>query len=369
MFLYKKKTSRYYIVRFMWKGKLIRKSTRVTDRKTALSVAGRIRSELAQGNWGILESKPKPPLEEFLRKSFLPFVETEFKEKAATQTYYKYGIDRLLSCGFVKLPIDKITDQQAKEFAAQNKRLSASTVNCVLRTLRRALNLAVEWGVMDRPIKIRLAKGEKQRERVLNEAEREAYLKACRQPWKDIASIILGTGMRPGEVHKLRWEHLVVEENCGFIRILEGKSKAARRKLPMVPKVFQVIMRRYKDQELPSEGWVFPANTKSGHTEEDALKRSHTDALKESKVSPFPPYCLRHTALTDLAVIGCDAFTLARIAGHSSISITQRYCHPQADAIERAFALAAIPEMVPNLGTPKNGALEATNTPDVNDSL
>jgi hypothetical protein len=38
-----------------------------------------------------------------------------------------------------------------------------------------------------------------------------------------------------------------------------------------------------------------------------------------------------------LAESGCDAFTLARIAGHSSITITQRYCHPQADAIERAF--------------------------------
>ena len=31
-------------------------------------------------------------------------------------------------------------------------------------------------------------------------------------------------------------------------------------------------------------------------------------------------------------------FTLARIAGHSSITIIQRYVHPQADAIERAFA-------------------------------
>lgn len=34
----------------------------------------------------------------------------------------------------------------------------------------------------------------------------------------------------------------------------------------------------------------------------------------------------------------CDAFTLARIAGHSSITITQRYCHPQADAVEGAFS-------------------------------
>ncbi len=48
----------------------------------------------------------------------------------------------------------------------------------------------------------------------------------------------------------------------------------------------------------------------------------------------------RHTALTNLARKGADAHTLARIAGHSSIVITMRYIHPQADAIERAFAMA-----------------------------
>jgi site-specific recombinase XerD len=56
------------------------------------------------------------------------------------------------------------------------------------------------------------------------------------------------------------------------------------------------------------------------------------------KLTYFQPYTLRHTALTKLARAGCDAFTLARIAGRSSITITQRYVHPQADAIERAFA-------------------------------
>lgn len=50
----------------------------------------------------------------------------------------------------------------------------------------------------------------------------------------------------------------------------------------------------------------------------------------------FEPYVMRHTALTRMAPL-CDAFTLARIAGHSSITITQRYCHPQADAVEAAF--------------------------------
>ena len=72
------------------------------------------------------------------------------------------------------------------------------------------------------------------------------------------------------------------------------------------------------------------------------------------KLKPFPPYCLRHTALTNLAAAGCDAFTLARIAGHSSITITQRYCHPQADAIERAFSKLTGVELVNNGGQQQN---------------
>jgi integrase len=136
--------------------------------------------------------------------------------------------------------------------------------------------------------------------------------------------------------------------------------------LPMVPRVLETFIRRYEIQARPSEGWVFRANTKSGHTEEDALKRAHTDALKESKVTAFPPYCLRDTALTDLAVLGCDAFTLARIAGHSSISITQRYCHPQADAIERAFALVASPEMRTKMVTSKKSGPEGKDSKKLN---
>jgi integrase len=53
-------------------------------------------------------------------------------------------------------------------------------------------------------------------------------------------------------------------------------------------------------------------------------------------VSPFAPYCLRHTALTWLAA-RTDHYTLAKIAGHASRSISMRYCHPPADAVERAF--------------------------------
>jgi site-specific recombinase XerD len=47
---------------------------------------------------------------------------------------------------------------------------------------------------------------------------------------------------------------------------------------------------------------------------------------------------------------GGDVFVLARIAGHSSITITQRYVHPQADAISRVFAVR-LPKVGTKLGT------------------
>ena len=83
---------------------------------------------------------------------------------------------------------------------------------------------------------------------------------------------------------------------------------------------------------------LFPSNSREGHLNGDTSKDQHALGMKRSKVKAFEPYVLRHTALTRLAESGCDVFTLARIAGHSSITITQRYVHPQADAVERAFA-------------------------------
>jgi len=52
---------------------------------------------------------------------------------------------------------------------------------------------------------------------------------------------------------------------------------------------------------------------------------------------------------------GCDVWTLARIAGHSSIAMSSRYVHPSADKVLDAMAL---------LGGHKTGhSDENTNAP------
>ena len=214
----------------------------------------------------------------------------------------------------------------------------------------------------------------------MTDDEASRYLGVCPQPWKDAATLILGTGLRPGEVFKLRWEFVPLNGHGGLIQVAEGKSKAARRLLPMAPAVYTTLKSRLADQGCPSEGWVFPTGAVCGHLEQGTAKTHHSRALailqkaheeeqktrekvpeekpeEHPEVEPFEPHCLRHTALTNLAAVCPDAFALAQIAGHSSIQITMRYVHPQADAIERTFAQFANRQEVVADGGHKEKAL------------
>jgi integrase len=147
------------------------------------------------------------------------------------------------------------------------------------------------------------------------------------------------TRRQPDECHHLRWENLNWNAGRhGTIMITRGKTKAARRLLPMSPRVRLVPELRWEAAGKPAEGWVWPAGTRSHHMEHDTLRVQHKNALERSKVRPFVIYLFRHTFLTRLGESGCDAWTLARIAGHSNIAISQRYVHPSGDAVLLAMS-------------------------------
>jgi site-specific recombinase XerD len=124
----------------------------------------------------------------------------------------------------------------------------------------------------------------------------------------------------------------------------------------MTQRVRFVLEERWKAAKKPEEGWVFLAPTKSEHVESSSLKKQHagtfkrinakieeenkkarTDEEQQKPLKPWVLYSFRHTFLTRLGESGCDAWTLARIAGHSNISISQRYVHPSENAVQNAF--------------------------------
>jgi integrase len=120
--------------------------------------------------------------------------------------------------------------------------------------------------------------------------------------------------------------------------VRHGKTAAARRVLPMTPRVRAVLEMRWERAGRPEEGWLWPARTLSGHIDHSSLKKQHIRAVTLSKVHSFVLYDFRHTFLTRLGESGCDAWTLARVAGHSSVAISSRYVHPSEDAIQNAMS-------------------------------
>lgn len=87
--------------------------------------------------------------------------------------------------------------------------------------------------------------------------------------------------------------------------------------------------------------------TRAAHLHQDGR-----DTLKFAE--DFVIHGLRHTFGTRLGESGADAFTIMKLMGHSSITISQRYVHPSSDAMQRA--IKGLETVGTLLGTPDSKA-------------
>jgi integrase len=348
------KRGRVYWYKFIWQGRSVRESTKQGNDKVARQMEAAHRTSLAKGEVGIRERKPALSLVKFIDERFEPWAKATF-EKSSPKTWFDwYRVGLRAIKGYKPLAdsmLNEITGEMVAEFAAhrQTKGLQVSTVNSSLRVLRRVLRLAAEWGAVDVIPKIKLLSGERHRERVVSQAEEAKYLAAAPEPVGSIAAVLCDTGLRPEECFRLCWEAVTwANGRHGTLLVTHGKTAAARRVLPMTPRVRSILETRWEAVGKPSEGWVWSAPTRSGHIESSSLKKQHAKTFKTiaeqaaknngKPVRPFVLYSLRHTFLTRLGESGCDVWTLARIAGHSSIGVSSRYVHPSEDAVLDAMS-------------------------------
>lgn len=347
------KRGKTYWYKFMWSGKLVRESTKQGNDKIARNMESAHRTSLAKGEVGIREPKVIPTLKDFCTDRMEPWAKSTF-EKTIRKSWlwYRTGIRALTKHRpLADARLDGITGELASEFAAHRLRdgMQVSTANNSLRVLRRILNLAVEWGVLTVAPRVKVLSGERRRGRVVTSDEEARYLAAVPEPLASIAVVLADTGMRPEECFRLCWEDVTwLNGRNGALLVMHGKTAAARRVLPMAPRVRSVLESRWDAAGKPEEGWVWPAPTRSGHVEPSSLRKHHAKAFitiaDEAKkrnarpVRPFVLYSLRHTFLTRLGESGCDVWTLARIAGHAAINISARYVHPSEDAVLDAIS-------------------------------
>ncbi|MGA3317575.1 MAG: site-specific integrase [Candidatus Korobacteraceae bacterium] len=331
-----------YWYKFMWKGEVVRESTKQGNDKVARQMEAAHRTSLAKGEVGIRDKKPSLTLGAFAKLQFMPWAEATFAAKPKTWLWYRNGVRRLLACREIaESNIDQLAGEQVAGYVArrQSEGLLVSSINRELQVLRRMLRLALEWGVVERVAKVRMISGEQHREFVLTSEEEARYLAAAPEPLASIATVLADTGFRPEECYRMRWEGITwVNGRNGTLLVTHGKTAAARRVLPMTQRVRVILETRWEAAGRPLEGWVWTAPTHSGHVEASSLKKQHNKAVRLSKVRTFVLYSMRHTFLTRVGESGCDVWTLARIAGHSSIAISARYVHPSEDAVLTAIS-------------------------------
>jgi len=333
------KRGRVYWYHFVFNGEHVQESTKQGNPRLARQMEAAHRTALAKGEVGIREKKPAPTLAEFCKR-VEAFATAQYQHSPKTLLWYKFGLKTICAADISSRRLDEITPEHIAGLVAslQAKEWEVASINSAIRAIRRVLKLAMEWGVIAAMPKVRALAGENHRDRVLMQAEEAKYLAAASEPLASIATVLLDTALRPEECYRLEWPHLRLHGDRPALRVMRGKTAAARRIIPLLPRTRAVLEMLWENAEKPLEGFIFPAPTKHGHVWHDSLRAQHRNAIKLSKVRPFVIYAFRHTRLTRLGESGCDAWTLARIAGHSSIKMSERYVHTSGDAAHAAFS-------------------------------
>jgi integrase len=313
------------------------KSARAKNRDDAKDAEDEHRRALRLGQIHPRDPWPQPattapPIFRAFAKEFLQYARTH--TKPGTVTFYEGCMDRLLTfAAIADAPLDAITGEQTSRYARHRgdvAKNSIVTVNGDLRTLRRVLKIAVDWGRLSHAPAIHELPQPKGRDRVLSFKEEALYLAHASSNLRDATILAVDTGMRPNsELFQLRWADvdltLRLEWPHGVIHVRQGKTASAQRSLPLTPRAAQVLERRKREAEAKpkTSTFVFPGAGNSGHV--ISLQHPHEDAIEDAKLEAFEFYCWRHTFGTRAAQSGMDRFSLARLMGHSSPTVAARY--------------------------------------------
>nr|WP_246409067.1 site-specific integrase [Granulicella aggregans] len=349
-----------YWYEFVYEGRRIRESTGVKNQRVAGEIERAYRTALAKGEVGITERKRVPNFREALT-DFLRW--SAASHKLSSHERYKTSSVALLK-HFRDIALDKITPEDVERFKAvrsadkktsraadgrrvnTRKRIRPATVNRELACLKALFNFVIKTDVLGKnPVsRVKMLAENNLQTRVLSFTEEHSYLSVATTVLRDVATLMLQTGMRPEEVYRLQPEH--VDLSRGYVHVPFGKTAAARRSLRLTAAAREVLARLIAAQS-PSP-FLFPCES-APERSIPKVNNAHDRAVRDSGIAPIRLYDLRHTWATRAAMSGIDLVTLAAMLGHSKINMVLRYAHPtqghQADAMERLEKYSALEQI------------------------
>ena len=288
---------------------------------------------------------------------------------------YKYMYEQFVKPDFGNTRVSQLKKSDVKRFynlLADERALKVSTIDSIHTVLHQVLDMAVDDAYLRNNPSDNVLKELKQahnfdteKRKALTVTEQELFLDFLRRNhqynhWYPIFAVMVGTGLRVGEVTGLRWcdidlkenlidvNHTLVyynhAENGCYFNINTPKTKAGVRNVPMLEFVKQAFIEERKYQmangircSVKIDGYTdfifvnrFGAAQHQG-TLNKALRRiirdCNDEVLERNEENPvllprFSCHSLRHTFTTRMCEAGVNIKVIQDALGHAYISTT-----------------------------------------------
>lgn len=272
----------------------------------------------------------KPQFEEFSWQWFETYVRTNNKpsEQRSKATHLQLHLIPV----FGHRRLHEVSSQLVEQFKAQQLRkgLCAKTVNNHLATLRKCLNCAVEWELLDHTPRFQLLRAPRRLPTTLSDEECGRLLNDYAEPmWHTMILLALRSGLRLGEIIGLTWIDLNLKEGVLVVRqsivrgIVSTPKSGNVRVLPMDQEMVNALARlpKHKGSDV-----VFPRENGEPLSQricEHGLAR----ACRRAGVRHIGWHVLRHTFATQLLQEREPIRNIQQLLGHSTLAMTERYTH------------------------------------------
>lgn len=285
--------------------------------------------------------KDVPTYQEFMNDQYLPYAKIRKRSYSFDESMCRLRIFGVLG-GF---RLTEITRVQIQTFhsALLEEGLAPATCDHHLKLIRHSLNLAVEWGLLEKnpAEKIPLFRVDNRKERYMTEEEQTRLLEVLdKHPNRVIALLVkflLCTGARVNEALTATWDNVDTDNKVWRIPATNSKSKKINSK-PLNQSALDILKELRELNRYHDHLFVNPRTGKPYVNVQKPWRRIRTEAgLPELRL-----HDLRHQFASMLVNSGRSLYEVQQILGHSDPTVTQRYAHLSSATMQEAAETATL---------------------------
>lgn len=285
------------------------------------------------------------------------------KQRVRDNTFhsYNYIVNKYIEPYIGKYKLSQLTPALIQELYSKllDTGISSRTVRYAHALLKNALDQAIEWEMLSKnpANKVTLPRQQKQEMKYLSPREAEIFINAIvYSKWKALFSLLLTSGMRPGEALGLKWQDFNFNNNrvtiCrtlvrvgGGWSLEEPKTRQSRRTIPIPPGTIQDIKEHQEGQlehikqssTYNDQGFVFANGNGDPLVERNIVSRHFKPILEKENLPNIRLYDLRHSCATLLLSQGVNPKIVSERLGHASTTLTMDiYSHVLPDMQKEA---------------------------------